>query len=407
MDKMDDPRARYKHKSQGEIKKLVDNENLEGLKAISQQHIKNVWYKVQFHQANTRGIHGACPSKMLHALLLGIFRYTRDVFFEMVGKDSAMADDMNGLASQYGGFLTHQSEKDLPKADFTKGIKRGKLMATQYQGVPLLMAAILRLDMGRKMLQKRKKFRKVGIQRWSYLVELLLQCEVYLCQQEMKKELVKKMEKKHRYLMYLMTQAAQREEGMGLKLMKFHAIIHLVTDILLYGVPKEFDTGANKSHYKPAKQAAKLTQRKESTFNIQTAKRLAEFLLIDFAMAEVEDGVRVWEYFDGLVDKFPDDLDSNLEDLDQVNDSMDQESEVEDTDLHAKPTSVSTGGTRIRIFTDSDQDGEPTFEVLGRSKSRKKPVWVSEVVEFLHKLQETVLQYISTRASHFDGTPQG
>ena len=81
MDKMDDPRARYKHKSQDDIKKLVDNENLEGLKAISQQHINNAWYKVQFHHANTRGIHGACPSEMLHALLLGIFRYTRDVFF--------------------------------------------------------------------------------------------------------------------------------------------------------------------------------------------------------------------------------------------------------------------------------------------------------------------------------------
>ena len=85
--------------------------------------------------------------------------------------------------------------------------------------------------MGRRMLQKRKKFLKVGIQRWSFLVELLLQWEAHLCQREMKKDLVKKMERKHRYIMYLMTQVAQREEGMGLKLMKFHAIVHLVTDI--------------------------------------------------------------------------------------------------------------------------------------------------------------------------------
>ena len=40
----------------------------------------------------------------------------------------------------------------------------------------------------------------------------------------MKKDLVKKMERKHRHIMYVITQVAQREEGMGLKLMKFHAI---------------------------------------------------------------------------------------------------------------------------------------------------------------------------------------
>ena len=41
-----------------------------------------------------------------------------------------MADDMNGSAKMHGVLFTHQSEKDLPMADFTKGIKRGKLMAT-------------------------------------------------------------------------------------------------------------------------------------------------------------------------------------------------------------------------------------------------------------------------------------
>ena len=401
MDKMDDPRARYRHKNQEDIKKLVDNENLDGLKAISQQHIQNAWYKVQFHQANTRGIHGACPSEMLHALLLGIFRYVRDVFFEMVGKDSAMAEDMNGLAKMYGVLLSHQSERDLPKADFTKGIKRGKLMATQYRGVLLLMAAILRSDIGRKMLQKKKKFRKVGIQRWAHLVELLLQWEAYLCQREMRKDLVKKMERKHRYIMFLMTQVAQREEGMGLKLMKFHAIVHLVTDILLYGVPKEYDTGANESHHKPTKQAAKLTQRKESTFNFQTAVRLAEFLLLDLAMAEVGDGVRVWEYFDRVIDKFPHDAEGDAKDLHQDADPLDGESTAEDADADeqdadadANPKKVHTGGTRIRIFSDSEEDGEPTFEVLGRSKSRKKTVWVSEVVDFLYQLQQEVLEYI-------------
>ncbi len=100
--------------------------------------------------------------------------------------------------------------------------------------------------------------------------------------------------------MYLMRRIAKREEGMGLKLMKFHAILHLVEDIYLYGVPLEFDTSANESHHKSSKQAARLTQRSHSTFNVQTATRLTEFKLIDLAMLELEEGKVVWEYYKGL-----------------------------------------------------------------------------------------------------------
>ena len=66
--------------------------------------------------------------------------------------------------------------------------------------------------------------------------------------------------------------------------MKFHAILHLVEDILLYGAPSEFDTGANESHHKATKTAAKLTQRKEATFDYQTAVQMTKFLAIDYAM---------------------------------------------------------------------------------------------------------------------------
>ena len=66
--------------------------------------------------------------------------------------------------------------------------------------------------------------------------------------------------------MYIMRNIAKQSKGMGLKTMKFHAIIHMVEDILLFGVPSEVDTGSNESHHKTTKVAAKLTQRKEITF---------------------------------------------------------------------------------------------------------------------------------------------
>eukprot|EP00957_Ditylum_brightwellii_P089781 6838132-Ditylum_brightwellii.AAC.1 len=87
----------------------------------------------------------------------------------------------------------------------------------------------------------------------------------------MKRRHMARLGKKNRYIMYMLTQVAHRKNGMSYSIFNFHAVVHLVEGILLYCVPKEVNTGTNKSHHKPTKQAAKLTQRKESTFNDQTA----------------------------------------------------------------------------------------------------------------------------------------
>ena len=256
-EKADNPMATYPMKTQKGIQRLVERGDLEGLRQISQQNIQNAWYKVRFHAANDRGIHGACPSEMLHAILLGVFKYARDIFFIHMGEESKLAEDINGLAQQYGKLLTHQSDWDLPHTNFAKGIQKGKLMAKQYRGVLLIMAAVLRSTMGRDLLMKRKRFGKEkGLSDWTLLVELLLEWEAFLCQKEMQRSDVVRLKEKHRFIMYIMRNVAKRSKGMGLKVMKFHAILHLVEDILLYGVPSEFDTGAQESHHKVSKVAA-------------------------------------------------------------------------------------------------------------------------------------------------------
>ena len=132
------------------------------------------------------------------------------------------------------------------------------------------------------------------------MVESLLQWEAYLHEPKMLKKHLHRLKKKHRVLMYLIKKIAPRTKGMGLKIMKFHAILHMVDDIFLYGVPMEFDTGANESHHKPSKVAAKLTQRHLTTFNIQVATRLFDFMLIDLAMVEIEEDLGRWMYYDDV-----------------------------------------------------------------------------------------------------------
>ena len=284
----DNPLAKYPLKTQPEIQKLIQKGKLERLQAISQQYIENAWYDVTFHAANECGIHGATPSEKLHAIQLGIFKYLREIFFIHMGKSSQLAEEINGLATMYGKLLTRQSERDLPNTNFAKGIQKGKLMARDFRGVLLIMAAVLASKKGRELLFQRKKFGKEeGLRDWTLLVELMLEWEAYLGEKVMKREHVVRLQKKHRFIMYIMKQVADRTSGMGLKIMKFHAIMHMINDMLLYGTPSEFDTGSNESHHKESKYAAKLTQRKEATFNLQTAQRLTEFMCIDLAMEEL------------------------------------------------------------------------------------------------------------------------
>ena len=107
--------------------------------------------------------------------------------------------------------MSRQSDRDFPVTRFANGIKRGKLMAQEYPGILLCMAAVLRSTQGRDILSRRKeKFGTPEVLRdWSQLVETLLQWERWLRSDTMEKSHVKKARDKHRYIMYLMKSVAQ------------------------------------------------------------------------------------------------------------------------------------------------------------------------------------------------------
>ena len=210
---------------------------------------------------------------------------------------------------------------------------------------------------------------------------------------------VKRLDKKLRYLMYIMTNVASRTKGMGLKLMKFHAIVHLFHDILQYGVPKEVDTGSNESHHKPVKAAAKNTQKNESTFTFQTAQRLDELKLIAYAMSEIR-GFQLWEYHE-KVQRFgtplqginPADthkMGQGISALEVSDSEASEGSHLGDDVKQAANVPTFTYGSRILVSWDEEKD-EPTYKLLTRSKSKKKHSWDKAVVQFLYELQCKVM----------------
>jgi hypothetical protein len=100
----------WEHKTVGMVQKLIDVEDFAGLKAISQQYMKNELYCICFGLHNNHGIHGATPLEMLHAILLGMFlKYMNECFFVQIGKSSMLADKINALAQKYSELLHCQS----------------------------------------------------------------------------------------------------------------------------------------------------------------------------------------------------------------------------------------------------------------------------------------------------------
>ena len=361
----DDHLANYPKKTVQEIKDLVDAADFEGLKAISQTYLKNAFYNLRFSVGNDCGIHGSCPSELLHAFLLGTFKYLRDIFFELIGRTSDGAQMINALSKIYGKTFTRQSDRAMPNTAFSRGIQAGKLMAKDYRGVLLIMLAIVRSTKGRSILKKNKNFQlDSDLDDWILLIELMLEWESFLNEPRMEVKTVKRLAKKHRYIMYIMRKVAQRRKGMGLKLLKFHMILHIWEDILELGVPLEYDTSANESMHKPSKKASRMTQKAADTFNFQTATRLVEFALLDLAMAEIDHGRVPWTYFDRVETPI---------------------SESED----AEDGPVKTGESEILVFTDPET-GEGQFSMVTRSKFAEKTRWNTEVIDFLIGLQAKI-----------------
>ena len=171
----DKPFARYEVKNVPLIKGMTEADDVEGLRKLPQHCIKNLMYNIRFRLHNNHGIHGACPMDMLHALLLGMFRCIRDCFFEQIGPNSKLSDELNAWARQYGNFISWQSDRDFPKTRFASGILRGKLNAKDFPGILLCMAITLRCGAVRRLLPRRRctLFNNNVLNNWQLLIDTL------------------------------------------------------------------------------------------------------------------------------------------------------------------------------------------------------------------------------------------
>ena len=146
------PYVDHEMKNPALISRLVAKKDEVGLQKLSQQFIFNVWYEFMFGLHNQLGVHSACPMEMLHWIQLGVFKYTRQNFFDQIGPDSQLAKEINIIAISMGWLFQRQSDRAYPRTKFTKGVQRGKLMAHEMTGMMLALLTVVRSTKGRKLL---------------------------------------------------------------------------------------------------------------------------------------------------------------------------------------------------------------------------------------------------------------
>lgn len=189
-----------------------------------------------------------------------------------------------------------------------------------------------------------------------------MQWEAYLTSDQMDKKHVKRLEKKNRFIMYLLKKVGNRTTKMGFKVMKFHAIIHLFEDIFMFGVPMVVDTGSNESHHKTTKVAAKLTQKDIKTFEKQTSDRCDDFEVLDLACEEAE-GRPLWAYFEGH----------------------------EREDIVEKENIDSIGGMIFIVHWD-DEDNAVKPYIKTEMKNKDIVQFNTEFIEYLYRMQAKLLE---------------
>jgi hypothetical protein len=363
----DHSNADWPFKTEPLLKKLFEQNNAQKLQKLSQICINNAFHDLGFGLHNDRGIHGAYPIEILHAVHLGIFKYARDCFFAQIGPSSSTAAEINALAVIIGAQFQHQSDCNKPRTKFSVGIQKGKLMAKAFVGVLLVMCVLLASKAGQKTLRSAKKknfWQDWQIQDWLLLVETLLQWESFLMLPKMQKIHVRRLKKKHQFLMYLLKRIGNPVKGMGFKVMEAHAMVHL-------SIPMNVDTGSNESHHKRTKVVANLTQKDIKTFEKQTCNQCDDFQVLDLALEEI-DGRPLWEYYDGF----------------------------EHQTIVKKPSLQTTGGMMM-VMSRNQEYNDAEFKVITRMENRHWLILENGFLEYCLSIQEDLAHLIIITALPF------
>ena len=271
----DNPNIECTFVKQSTINKLCTDGNDVELGNISQHNISNAFNSVDIasHQA---GINAMMPAEILHQLFLGMFQYVLEEFFQQFPpKALSRIDDFGVLVHHFG---KHNSDRSIPSFNSRNGFTTiTKKSGSDMIGTGLLCLLVLSLDFHKTILEGCAYGPTTRtMNTFQNLFQDLLIYAEWLCSDFFHKDLLDECHKNIQQLMLSIKKVVTRNSVNGLKLSKFHEMLHVCRDIRLLGPPDGFDGRPGESAHKFTKLNARKTQRRNNVFESQTCKRIYE-----------------------------------------------------------------------------------------------------------------------------------
>jgi hypothetical protein len=163
------------------VQSAISANDKEGLKALSQHPIRNVFYEGICFGGNKRGIHGMSPGDPLHVLKLGLFKRMIKGFYANLGYKPGSTSYPEILqlldmwARKIGSALGHQSDRKMTPTYFPNGVTgETKLAGQKMNGIVLVLLILCKMKESCKLLLSSKYFQEHHLRGWMNLFESML-----------------------------------------------------------------------------------------------------------------------------------------------------------------------------------------------------------------------------------------
>ena len=321
---------------------VARNGTKEERKVLSQHKLDNAFSDILLGNPMYK-IYGALPTDPMHSVRKGLIQRTAEQINECMTEKQQ--NDLDLMAKTF--HMTHRqtARRDFPKTDFQNGVtKLSLLTAEENVGSLYLLTCMAQFEDGWNLLntallnreknQKKKKGKANIVQqaaildkgkttnakngnktnlkkkgKGTNLKEVLETLEALCCFDAWTRlDNYWKLEEEDVFsqkahdaickLLHMITTRLPREKGCGWKLVTFHNITHIVSDMKKFGSPKGINTEiGEKNHKYFAKSLGRSARKQHSTFTKQVSQRLSDAFIMR-KMASLM-GEKVWGEDDG------------------------------------------------------------------------------------------------------------
>lgn len=214
---------------------------------------------------------------------------TQDELVKNGAFGGVMGKMVNAISVVLGEQLSHQSDRNICRLYFPQGImSRSKTTASEQQGLTFLMVMILASTWSLKKNGLRDRLGDKRIGSYIKILEHIMMLEEIMkihpgkSPQTPRASDIPAIALYTQMLLSLITDSMHRAAGDGFNLIKFHLILHMMYDMLKYGLPRNVSGSPGESQFKlNFKLPAETTQMRVVTFDEQVSNRHHQHMTIN------------------------------------------------------------------------------------------------------------------------------